>query len=184
MHDFQFHPLRRQKGTFMFRSMIYILILLWLTAACLPLPFAATPTPTQTIPRTPTPTAFQLGLAPEIQKAYQLLRAPGAFSGPTVGVAATTPDTVKALRVILKDPAAENIFKQLLAEATPAGQLYALAGLYVINPEFARRVAKPYESNQTMVQTQFGCVNAEMPISKVTKQILEGGLPRALAGTE
>lgn len=62
--------------------------------------------------------------------------------------------------------------------------MYTLAGLYVINPEFARMAAKPYESSQKMVQTQFGCVNAEMPISEVTKQILEGSLPRALAGTE
>ena len=168
----------------MFRSMIYILILLWLTAACLPLPFVATPKPTPTIPGTPTPTAFEVGLAPEIQPAYRLLRTPGVFSGPAVGVAATTPDTVKALRVILKDPAAENIFKQLLAEAAPAGQLYALAGLYVINPEFARMAAQPYESSPKIVHTQFGCVNAEMPISEVTKQILEGSLPRALAGTE
>jgi len=166
----------------MFRSLIYSLILLWLTTACLPL--VANPTPTQTIPHPPTPTAFEEGLAPEIQPAYRLLRTTAVFSGAEVGVAATTPDTVQALRLILKDPAAESIFKQLLVEATPAGQLYALAALYVINPEFARLAAKPYESNQAMVQTQFGCINAEMPISEVTMQILDGTLPRALAGAE
>lgn len=168
----------------MFRSLIYILILSGLTAACRPLSLVATPTPTQTIPHTPTPGAFEEGLAPEIQPAYRLLRTTAVFSGAAVGVAATTPDTVQALRLILKDPAAEDIFRQLLAEATPAGQLYALAGLYVINPEFARTAATPYESSQEMVRTQFGCVNAEMPISEVTEQILEGSLPRALAGTE
>lgn len=141
-------------------------------------------TPTRTAPHTLTPTAFETTLAPEMQEAYRLLHAPGVFSGPAVGVAATTPDAVKALRVVLKDPAAEKIFRQLLAEATSEGQLYALAGLYVINPEYARMVAKPYQSSKKMVQTQFGCVNAGMPVSEVTQQILEGNLPRALAGTE
>jgi len=168
----------------MFRSLICILILTGLTAACRPLPFVSTPAPTQTIPPPPNPTAFEVKLAPEIQPAYRLLRTTAVFSDAAVGAAGTTPDTVKALRLILNDPAAESIFKQLLAEATPAGQLYALAGLYVINPEFARLAAKPYESSQEMVQTQFGCINAEMPISEVTMQILDGTLPRALAGNE
>jgi len=167
-----------------FRSLIYILILTGLIAACRPLPFVATPTPTPTIPPPLTPTAFEVELAPEIQPAYRLLRTTAVFSDAAVGVAGITPDTVQALRLILKDPAAENILKQLLAEATPAGQLYALAGLYVTNPEFARTAATPYESSQEMVRTQFGCVNAEMPISEVTTQILDGTLPRALAGTE
>ncbi len=152
-------------------------------AACLPLPFGTMPTPTSA-PRTTTPTAFETTLAPALQEAYRSLRTTNTFSGPAVGVAATTPDTVKALRVILKDPAAEKMLKQLLAEATWEGQLYALAGLYVINPEFARTVAKPYQSNLKMVQTLFGCITAEMPVSEVTKQILEGNLPRALAGIE
>ncbi len=62
--------------------------------------------------------------------------------------------------------------------------MYALAGLYVINPEFARLAARPYESSPKMIQTQLGCGNAEMPISAVTKQILEGSPPRVLAGIE
>ncbi len=153
-------------------------------AACSPLPFMAAPTPTWAAPRIPTPSVFETTLAPEIQEAYRLLRTTGTFSDSGVGVAAAMPDTVKALRLILQDSAAEKIFQQLLAEATLEGQLYALAGLYVINPESARVAAKPYQSSEQMVQTQFGCVNARMPVSEVTQQILEGTLPRALAGTE
>ncbi len=148
-------------------------VLAWL-AGCAP----ATATPP------PTPTRILITMSPPIQQAYDLLRNTGRFSGPAVGVAATTPDTVLALRAIVQEPEAEKILQNLLHDAGLPGQLYALAGLYVLNPDEARLVAQQYETSNEQVETMFGCIVAKDTVGNVARQIMEGTLAYALAKPE
>ena len=61
--------------------------------------------------------------------ATQILRETDAFASAAVGYAGLTSQQVLAWRLIYGRPDAESIFAALLGDATPAGQLYALAGL-------------------------------------------------------
>lgn len=132
----------------------------------------------------PTPTLIPMTLSPQIQHAYDLLRRAGVFSGPAVGVAGTTPDTVMALRTIVAEPHAEKILQNLLNEAELPGQLYALAGLYVLDPAHARVIAPKYLVSNESIATTFGCVNARDTVANVAREIMDGSLARALAKPE
>lgn len=159
-----------------FSTLVFLVTIAGLLASCTPFALPARPT----VPR-PMPTGTPASpSSPEIRQAYETLRTADAFANAHVGVIGMTPDTVLALRAILEDPAAAQLFRQLLTEAALPGQLYALAGLYLIDPDEARAAAAPYLANDAEVETVFGCLVGPEKVSDLAAQILEGDLPRSL----
>src|SRR5262245_33202351 len=53
----------------------------------------------------------------------------GSFNSAAIGEAASTPDEVLAWRVILNRPNHDEVFRDIMANGTTSGRLYALAGL-------------------------------------------------------
>jgi len=93
----------------------------------------------------------------DIKEAYNILLQADRFSGPMVGVSGQMPDTVKAFLNLLQSPRAEETFSNLLEQATLAGQLYALCGLYYADPHKFKEQIEEYRHRDDMVTTQFEC---------------------------
>lgn len=69
--------------------------------------------------------------APDLADDYRALLEVETFASTCVGIAAAMPQVVPCWREILHDPQAARYFRALADDATPSGQLYALAGLYL-----------------------------------------------------
>src|SRR5262245_12558776 len=78
--------------------------------------------------------AAEGSLAPQPQSAIETdvatIRTMSTVSDGHDCFAGVTPDSVHSFRRLLDVPDASTRFAQLLREATPAGQLYALCGLF------------------------------------------------------
>jgi hypothetical protein len=74
------------------------------------------------------------------------------------GDAGVTPESVYAFRRLIHAPNAGSRFAQLLQEATPAGQLYALCGLYFTDADAFRSAVPAFERSEQEVQHQQGCI--------------------------
>jgi hypothetical protein len=103
------------------------------------------------------------------QKAYQVLLIAEQFEGEVIGYAAEPSKIVEAYRVLLKEAYADAAFKSLLEKATPAGQLYALCGVYYTDHAFFLSVVEKHVERSDRVHTQFGCIGGSMLASELVK---------------
>ncbi|SRR6266568_2711333 len=99
------------------------------------------------------PGDLRLGAA----EAERQLIAASSFKDVAVGLAATTPPEVHAYRALLAASDGVERFHHVLDHGTPAGQLYALCGLFFLDAtafdkEFAR-----LEESRAKVDEQVGC---------------------------
>src|SRR4030095_15275396 len=116
------------------------------------------------------------GLSQEEKKAYHTIAASGRFCGTAVGFAATTPDVVLAFRKMLKRPNGAGAFKGLLADATTAGKLYALCGLYYADPDYFDEAVKRFQRSSDEVETLMGCIGSRATVGS----IVENRSPKAV----
>ena len=85
-----------------------------------------------------------------------------------------------AWRVILQSPGRDSVFRDLLETATPAGQLYALAGLryglYVVGTDSSEywSASARLSRNSQWVWTTIGCIGSRAPLNELVKQIDSG----------
>jgi hypothetical protein len=113
----------------------------------------------------------------EAAQAYRELLTTEVFAGDRVGPGAELSDQVRAFRVLMRQPEAARIFRALFRDATHAGKLYALCGLYHHDRSYfttARAAMRPDES--VMIQTQFGCMRR----AKRAGEIIESHAPNAI----
>lgn len=123
--------------------------------------------------------------APEtVRRAYSLLRSAEVFSSPYIGFGGEPSCEVMAFQRILDSPVADGMFKKLIEQATLAGQLYGLSGLYFTDSRsFAAQVDR-YRKMKEPVKTQNGCIISEEPVMAVVDvprspyDIANGHLPR------
>lgn len=97
-------------------------------------------------------------LSPEGQKAYENLLKAARFKQGAVGYAGTMSPYVESFNVILKEKAADEAFKALLNEATTAGKLYALCGLYFTDYETFQKETGKYAKSEESVEAMSGCM--------------------------
>lgn len=116
---------------------------------------------------------------PTPEEALEMLREASGLAGASVGIDGTTSRQVRAFRVVLREAYADQAFKQLLNEATKSGQLYALAGLYFTDPAYMNEAARVFLNDHSEVETYFGCIVDEQPVSRLTAEIVDGTLPRS-----
>jgi hypothetical protein len=111
-----------------------------------------------------------------------LLRTDWFCSG-GIGYGLTTPNQCYALKTLLAQPDAPAAFESLLRRGGPAGQLYGLCGLYLVDrTRFDMRV-KPYLTRATVVGYLNGCVGDGVPMSRLVAgdnfNIVNGDWPNA-----
>ena len=120
------------------------------------------------------PRTLQLALAEEV------IRSAVAFNAAQIGFGGITPTEVLAWRVILQSPGRDSVFRDLIETATPAGQLYALAGLryglYVVGTDSMEywSASTRLSRNSALVLTTSGCIVSRAPVSELVKQIDTG----------
>ncbi|HEV7406811.1 MAG TPA: hypothetical protein VGO11_27930 [Chthoniobacteraceae bacterium] len=109
------------------------------------------------------------GLSPEAQDALDvLLRAESFCDGP-IGIVGSTPDTLKAFRLLAKDPQAGAVFKHLVAKGSASGQLYALCGLYFTDDDYFQKAAAALRRSATAVEFHSGCFGCRMPVAAIVE---------------
>lgn len=113
------------------------------------------------------PVEFDLGKLSESGRgAYERLLKAETFEQGHVGYAGTLSSFVEDLNALLQEKAADEAFKSLLAQATPAGRLYALCGVYHTDYEFFLKETEKYKTSNESVQAMSGC---EIFTEKVAK---------------
>jgi hypothetical protein len=109
-----------------------------------------------------------------VDDALTVLRNAPQFAGASVGYGGVVPTPVVAWLTVLHDSDAESQFLGLLRTATPAGRIYALAGLRATNPQLFRDVAAPFRRDRVRVNTFFGCIVSEMTTAQLVAELDHG----------
>jgi hypothetical protein len=86
------------------------------------------------------------------------LRGAEEFQRAYVGDSGEISRYVVAFRILLAHERAAALFREVMATGTPAGELYALCGLYLTDPEAFGREATRLGNDDTEVETMNGCM--------------------------
>ncbi len=100
----------------------------------------------------------------QVEADFEAIRCMTSFGG-DVGIAGDTPESVFAFRRLLEMDDAGALFGRLLEEAMPAGQLYALCGLYFADPPAFQRALPRFRESDVDVETVSGCIVFEVKIA-------------------
>ena len=138
------------------------------------------------MPATPQPPVTPiLQSSTPVDMAINILQNAERFSSAGVGYAGITPNEVMAWRVLFFRADADSTFQNLLETATPAGQLYALAGLRFRNDVVFARAAARFEGRLDRVQTVRGCIVGASTVGELVAEIRKGDWVRDyLRGSE
>lgn len=105
---------------------------------------------------------------------YSVLKRAKRFAIGPISESAVISAEEKALRAVLKGPKPGAKLQSLLSSATPAGQMYALLGLFELkDPAFERQFPK-YAAAKGRVQIMEGCIISDKPIKDVVAEIQRG----------
>lgn len=80
------------------------------------------------------------------------------------------------LRQLLKEPEPLVRCQKLLTEGTPAGQLYGLLGLSLLDQQAFQQALPRYRDSKTVIQSVGGCVHFSTTEAQVAKEIEKGQL--------
>lgn len=103
---------------------------------------------------------------------YALLKAERFETGFT-GFAGSPSAYIKNFQTILREPDAAELFKYLFGEATTAGKLYAVSGLYLTDQEAFRKAAESLKTSIEMVPMLEGCLMVYLPAGKIVESDAE-----------
>jgi len=110
-----------------------------------------------------------------------LLHADYVSLGPS-GFAAVVPPPVLAWRVLIEDPQAPKLFEQLLQEATPAGQIYAMAGIFLLDTDAFGAALPRLRAQPAHLKWQDGCVLTDMTEEGAITWLQNGTVTHRLLG--
>ena len=106
--------------------------------------------------------------------ALTILQNAPQFSSASVGFAGITPNEVIAWRLLVFRADAESTLLRLLDTATPAGQLYALAGLRFRSTALFAQQAERFKGRLDQVPTVSGCLGGSATFGELVTQISRG----------
>ena len=115
---------------------------------------------------------FALAVMPD--NPFNRLQNVESFAVGGIGIAGTTSDGERALRVLLQDPKATEQLQNLLSQATPTGQLYALLGLRVHDRAAYDKALQAYKAPEIDVETIGGCIISRAPFKQLFDRIKAG----------
>ncbi len=131
---------------------------------------------------TPLGASGEPSLSADGRAAYKVLRAAEFFSGDGVGMAATTPETVRSFRVLARETGAEAAFARLVGEATPEGQLFGLVGVQTTDAARYERLAASFRTSERPVEVMHGCIISQVATREAVREIETGGLGASIRG--
>ena len=109
------------------------------------------------------------------EEAMDVLRKAPRYFSASVGYGGVVPDEVVAWLTILSTPSsADSLFVDLLDTATPAGRMYALAGLRAIDPLQFRLRARLFRRSPDPVNTLVGCIGSTMTTAEIVAELDRG----------
>lgn len=108
-------------------------------------------------------------LSPDGQKAYQKLLGAERFEEGLVGFAAQLSDYVTSFNKLLDEKAADSAFKSLLANASTAGKLYALSGLYYTDHKLFKTEIEKFRRSEDALPTMSGCLIFTKKVSEIVE---------------
>lgn len=108
--------------------------------------------------------------------AYSTVKTAERFSVGGVGYAGIPSRQETAFRQLLKQPEALVQCQKLLTEATPAGQLYGLLGLRLLDQQAFQAALPRYKDAKTDILTMSGCIVMHTTAAKLARQIEKGEL--------
>lgn len=121
-------------------------------------------------------------------EALHVLENTERFADIAIGYAGAPSAEVCAFGILVKEDDAVPVFERLLTDAGMAGQLYALAGLYLLDHGRYAQVVGRYETSETYVSTMFGCIIGGMKAGEIVHasghrelDIAGGGYPKRFA---
>ena len=109
-------------------------------------------------------------------EAYDTVKTADWFTIGGVGIAGTTSPSEKAFRELLKGPEPVARCRALLTEGSPAGQLYGLLGLRLLDRSAFQTALPRYKDSKTVVTTASGCIVMGTTTAEVAGQIAMGTL--------
>jgi hypothetical protein len=128
-----------------------------------------------------------IALAPRTSRtsglALEILRGADYVSLGPAGFAAVTPSPVLAWRALIEDPEAPTLFQRLLRDASPAGQVYAMAGLYLVDLDAFRAGLPILRSHPSPIRWQDGCIVTDLEHEGAIAWLQNGTLTRRLLAT-
>jgi hypothetical protein len=101
------------------------------------------------------------------REAFEYLRTALSFDSPHVGIAGVHPHGYLALRIVNRSADADALFKRLIEEGSPAGQLYGLLGVYRTDRAYFRSVAPKFAPRTDEVSTTVGCIMSRQPVAEI-----------------
>lgn len=108
--------------------------------------------------------------------AIRILETTEVFADTAIGFAGEPSAPACAWAVLARERDARDLFVSLLARGRPAGQLYALCGLYFADPAAFREHIEPYRGRADEVRTFMGCLGG----MKRMGELVEHTGPRAV----
>ena len=114
-------------------------------------------------------------LSPNGRLAYEKLRTNHGFEEPLYTEGEELPEGIRSFNILADEELADEAFKSLLGEATMAGQLYALCGLYYTDNEFFRQAVERYRDDETLVVRVSREFNVWGKVSKII-ELTEGNI--------
>jgi hypothetical protein len=116
------------------------------------------------------------GAAELAQNAYEIIKSAERFTVGGVGFAGSPSRQEMAFRHLLKQPEAISRCTKLLTEATPAGQVYALLGLRLLDQQAFKAALPRYKESDSEISSMSGCVVTRTTAAKLAREIERGEL--------
>ncbi len=110
------------------------------------------------------------------KEAYKTVKTAERFTVGGVGFAGIPSRQETAFRQLLELPEPVVRCQKLLTEATPAGQLYGLLGLRLLDQEAFRAALPRYKNAKTDIPTMRGCIVMDITAAALATQIEKGEL--------
>lgn len=108
--------------------------------------------------------------AEQTESDYQIILNMQTYSDAAVGIAGVTPESVQAFRRLVKRDNAGVLFRRLIKEARPAGQLYALCGLYFTDKPAFEASLPQFRNSGITVTTQYGCMIGQETVANLVSK--------------
>ena len=114
-----------------------------------------------------------LNLSAEGRAAVRALIKAERFETGYVGFAGTPSSYIENFKTILSEPDAAELFEYVFDEATPAGKLYAVSGLYLTDKDAFRGAAEKMKKSGATVQVLNGCLMSDELVAKIVESDAE-----------